>query len=193
MKPILAKTIGILIGALGLLMPTAALAQTTTQTPLGEVSTFGDLVSLAWSFGSQAILALAALFIVLGAFFTVASLGNEERISQGRQMIVGSLVAIVIVIFSGVLMRTLRQPTAGITGNLADIPTVINNATNILVGSLGAFAVLMMTYAGFLYITAHGDTEKINKAHGAMRASVIGLIVGALAYVIVINAVNYFL
>ncbi len=198
MNKAVSKIIGLVLGAIGFLIPMMAYAQATptpvtTQTALGEVSTFGDFVSLVWNYGSQVIIALAVLFIVVGAFFYVASMGNEERVSQGKQMIFGSLIAVAIVIFSGVLIRTLHTPTQGTSGYLSDVPTVIQNATNILVGSIGAFAVLMMIYAGFLYVTAQGETEKITKATTALRYSVIGLVVGALAYVIVNNVVNYFL
>ncbi len=187
------KIIALTFLSIGLASPVTALAQAATQTPLGEVSTFGDLVTLLWNYGSQVIIALSAFFIVLGAFFYAASMGNEERINPGKQMIFGSVIAVLIVIFSGVLIRTLHQPTAGTTGYLSDVPTVIHNATNILVGTIGAFTVLMMVYAGFLYVTAQGETEKVNKAHAAFRYSIIGLVIGALAYVIVNNVVNYFL
>ncbi|MBI5421819.1 hypothetical protein HZA44_01645 [Candidatus Peregrinibacteria bacterium] len=193
MNKSIAKIIAGMAGLLGLLSPITAFAQQTTQTPLGEVSTFGDLVSLIWNYGSQVLIALAVLFIVLGAFFYAASMGNEERINQGKQMIFGSLIAVTIVLFSGVLIRTLHKPTEGTAGNLSDVPTVINNATNILVGSIGTFAVLMMTYAGFLFVTAQGETEKLSKARAAFKTSIIGLVIGAFAYVIVNNVVNYFL
>ncbi len=132
-------------------------------------------------------------FIILGAFFYVASAGNEERIDQGKQMIFGSLIAIVIVIFSGVLIRTLHKPAEGTTGYLSDIPSVINNASNILVGLIGTFTVLMFVYAGFMYITARGDTEKVQKAHAAMRYAAFGLIIGVLAFTLVNTVINYFL
>ena len=179
--------------AVGLLGPQATLAQETVQTALGGVSTFGDFVSLAWSYGSQVIIALAAFFIVLGAFFYVASAGREERISQGKQMIVGSFVAIVIVIFSGVLIRLLHKPAEGSAGYLGDVPAVINNATRLLVGAIGAFTVLMLIYAGFLYMTAQGDTDKINTAQNAFRYAIYGLVIGVLAYTLVGAVVNYFL
>jgi len=159
------KNISGLLLTVVLLNPNKAFAQ--TRTPLGEVTNFGELVSLVWSYGSQVIIALAIFFVILGAFFYVLSAGNEERISQGRQMIFGSLIAIFIVIFSGVLIRTLHKPAEGTTGYLSDVPTVINNATNILVALIGAFTVLMLIYAGLMYITARGDVEKINKAHAA--------------------------
>jgi len=189
----LLKPLAVAIGIFGLLVPASAFAQETTQTVLGSVSNFGEFVSLAWNYGAQVLIALAVFFIVLGAIFYVASAGNEERIAQGKQMIIGSLVAVVLVILSGVLIRTLHQPTQGTTGALTDVPTVIRNATNILVGTLAGFSVLMLTYAGFLYTTAQGDAEKVGKAHAAIRYAVIGLVIGALAYLIVTNVVNYFL
>jgi hypothetical protein len=183
-----------IIGAtIGVLVPSIAFAQDTTQTALGSVSNFGDFVSLIWSYGSQVILALAVFFIILGAFFYVASAGNEDRISQGKQMIFGSFIAIAIVIFSGVLIRTLHRPAEGTTGYLSDVPNVINNASNILVGLIGAFTVLMLIYGGLMYITARGDSEKINKAHSALRYAVYGLIIGVLAYGLVNTVLNYFI
>src|SRR3989338_7632787 len=157
----------------------------STATPLGQVSTFSELVSLLWAYGAQVIIGLAIFFVVLGALFYIASAGNDERISEGKQMIFGSLIAIVIVLLSGVLMRTLHKPTAGTTGTLAEVPKVIGNATSILVGLIGAFAVLMLAYGGILYITGRGDEEKLEKAHHAFRYAVYGLVVGALAYTLV--------
>ncbi len=183
----------------GLIVPVTALAQETgsavsqTQTVLGEVSTFGEFISLIWSYGSQVIIALAVFFIILGAFFYVASAGDEERISQGKQMIFGSLIGMVIVILSGVLIRTLHQPAEGTSGVITDIPQVINNASNILVGLIGAFTVFMIVYAGFMFVTAHGDTEKTTKARSALKYAVFGLIIGVFAFAIVNTALNYFL
>ena len=179
--------------AFGLLSPQIALAQEPAQTALGEVSTFGELVSLVWNYGSQVIIALAVFFIILGAFFYVASMGNEERISQGKQMIFGSLIAILIVIFSGVLIRTLHKPAEGTTGYLSDVPNVIANAATILVGIIGAFTVLMFIYAGLMYILARGEVDKINKAHAAMRYAAYGLVIGVVAYALVNTVINYFL
>lgn len=192
---------------IGLLSPSIALAQIAdgampvtsngaaagTQTVLGEVSNFGEFISLIWSYGSQVIISLAVFFIILGAFFYMASAGNEERISQGKQMIFGSFVAIFIVIFSGVLIRTLHKPAEGTAGYLSDVPDVIYNATSILTGIIGAFAIFMFVYAGLTYALSRGDSEKVRKAHSALQYAVFGLVVGVLAYALVNNVVNYFL
>ena len=176
----------------GLIIPTLTYAQ-DNQTALGKADNFGEFISLIWNYGAQVIIALAVFFVILGAFFYVASAGNDERISQGKQMIFGSFIAIVIVIFSGVLIRTLHKPAENTAGYLSDVPTVINNASNILVGVIGAFSVLMFIYSGFLYMTARGDTEKITKSHASLRYAVFGLIIGVLAYTIVNAVLNYLL
>jgi hypothetical protein len=181
------------ITLIGLLVPSVTYAQETTQTALGEVANFGEFISLIWSYGSQVLIAAAVFFIILGAFFYVASAGDENRISQGKQMIFGSLIALAIVMLSGVLIRTLHKPAEGTTGYLSDVPNVINNASNILVGMIAAFTVLMFVYAGLMYVTASGDTEKINKAHNALKYAVIGLIIGVLAFAIVNMVLNYFI
>ena len=162
------------------------------QTELGQVNNFGEFVSLIWAFGSRTIIAFAIFFIVLGAFYYIASAGNEEKIEQGKEMVVGSLIAIVIVLLSGVLIRILHQPAQDVSGALSEVPAVIGNATNILISLIGAFSFLMLAYAGFLYLTGRGVKARILKAHRAFAYSVYGLILGVLAYAIA-NAVITFL
>ncbi|MBN2086957.1 hypothetical protein JW758_01285 [Candidatus Peregrinibacteria bacterium] len=173
------------LATIGLLCPSVVYAQDTFSTELGEVSNFGELISIIWSFGSNIIIALAVFFVVLGAFFYVLSAGNENRIDQGKQMIFGSLIAILIVLTSGILIRLLHKPASGTRGALADIPEVIVNATNILIGIIGTFTVLMLVYAGVMYMTSHGNSKNIKKAHKAFQYSIYGLTIGVLAFIIV--------
>jgi len=154
------------------------------STQLGEVSNFGELISLIWAYGVQVLIAFGILFIVLGAFFYVASGGNEERKSQGKEMIFGSIIGIIIVMSSGILMRMLHKPAEGTSGTLAEVPEVIGNASNMLIGVIASFSVLMLIYAGLLYVTGKGDIEKIDKAHNAFKYSIYGVSIGILAYAI---------
>lgn len=171
----------------------AALPPETTQTVLGEVSNFGELISLVWNFGSQVILALATFFIILGAVFYVGSAGNDTRIDQGKQMVFGSFIAIGMVILSGVLIRTLHKPAEGSTGYLTDIPNVINNASDLLISIIAGFTVLMLVYSGILTITGKGDSEKINKASRSFRYAIYGLFIGVLAYTLANTLIRFLL
>lgn len=161
------------------------------QTELGQVNNFGEFISLIWAFGSRAIIAFAIFFIVLGAFYYIASAGNEEKIEQGKEMIYGSLISIVIVLLSGVLIRLLHQPAYGVSNSLAEIPTVIGNTTNILISLIGAFSFLMLAYAGLLYLTGKGEKSRILKAHRAFAYAIYGLIIGILAYAIANTVIRF--
>ena len=161
------------------------------QTELGQVDNFGEFVSLIWAFGSRAIIAFAIFFIVLGAFYYIASAGNEEKIEQGKEMIYGSLIAIAIVLLSGVLIRILHQPAQGVANSLSEVPVVIGNATNILISLIGAFSFLMLAYAGLLYLTGGGEKTRILKAHRAFAYSIYGLMIGVLAYGIANTVIRF--
>lgn len=161
------------------------------QTELGQVNNFGDFISLIWSFGSRVIVAFAIFFIVLGAFYYIASAGNEEKIEQGKEMVYGSVIAVAMVLLSGILIRILHQPTQGVESALSEVPAVINNATNILISLIGAFSFLMLAYAGFMYLTGRGEKGRIMKAHRAFAYAVYGLIVGVLAYGIANTVIRF--
>lgn len=154
------------------------------QTELGQVNNFGEFVSLIWSFGSRVIIAFGIFFIVLGAFYYIASAGNEEKVEEGKEMIYGSVIGIAIVLLSGVLIRILHQPGQDVGSTLSALPTVIGNATNILISLIGAFSFLMLAYAGVMYLTGRGEKDQILKAHRAFAYSIYGLIIGVLAYAI---------
>jgi hypothetical protein len=161
------------------------------QTELGEVSTFAELISVIWSYGSNVIVALAIFLIVLGAFFMIASAGNEERVQDGKELIFGSITSLLIVLFSGVLIRTLHKPAEGTAGKLSEIPMVIQNTTNILISLIGAFSIVMLIASAFIYMTAHGNKDRIKKAHTSLKYSLYGLAVGLLAYTIVNTIIRF--
>ncbi len=62
---------------------------------------------------------------------------------------------------------------------------LITNIVNQVLTLAAIIAVAFIVYAGFLYITAQGDTKQIDKAKTALFGAVIGLVVIGLAYSIV--------
>ncbi len=65
-----------------------------------------------------------------------------------------------------------------------DLPTIIGNLIAVLLSVLGIIFVVLVVYAGFLYLTAAGDDEKVKKAKKLLTQSVIGLVIIIAAYAI---------
>lgn len=69
--------------------------------------------------------------------------------------------------------------------------TTINIIVWIL-GLLALIAVIMMIYAGIVYLTSGGEEEKIEKSKNTIKAAVIGLVIVFLAWAILTLTINVF-
>lgn len=85
--------------------------------------------------------------------------------------------------------------TVGDAANLTSqttLPELIGNLIRTFIGLLGIIFLLLIVYAGYLWLTAQGDEKKIEHAKDMLKNAVIGLIIISAAYAIaafVINAV----
>ena len=68
----------------------------------------------------------------------------------------------------------------------ADLKTTVINIIQWVLGILALVAVVMIIIAGFMWMSAGGNEEKIEKAKKTITAAVIGLIIVLLAWAIVI-------
>jgi len=59
----------------------------------------------------------------------------------------------------------------------SDPRVIASSVIKVMLGFLGIIAVLIILYAGFLWMTAAGNEDKISQAKGMMSAGVIGLII----------------
>ena|SRR3989338_2093869 len=64
----------------------------------------------------------------------------------------------------------------------SDIRFTAAQIINVSLGLLGIIALVLIVYAGFLWMTAGGNSDQIDKAKGILFASVIGLIIILSAY-----------
>lgn len=67
----------------------------------------------------------------------------------------------------------------------ADIPTVISNVTNWLIGILAVLATLMLTIGGVRYVLAAGDPAEVEKAKTCFKSAAAGYCLAILAPVVV--------
>ena len=64
----------------------------------------------------------------------------------------------------------------------ADPREIASSVIKVVLGFLGIIAVLIILYAGFLWMTAAGNDDKISSAKSMMSAGVIGLIIVLAAF-----------
>ena len=71
-----------------------------------------------------------------------------------------------------------------------DLQSSVTNIVNWVLGFLGLIAVILIIYAGVIWLTAAGNEDRIDKAKKILSAAVVGLIVILLAWASVIFVVG---
>jgi hypothetical protein len=74
------------------------------------------------------------------------------------------------------------------SGEAPKIPSIIANIIQYLLSFLGVLFLGLLIYAGFLWMIASGDEEKITKAKTILQSSLIGIIIILSSY-----ALTYFI
>ncbi len=115
------------------------------------------------------------------------------------------LISSVLFTFSSVIVQaqsagSVIQQGIGDTANVAqlsgssrDLSTFIGSVVKNLLGFLGTIFFVLILYAGFMWMTAAGNDERITKAKKILSNSVIGLAVVVFAYAIVGFVLNAFI
>jgi|GEM_PF-1527701 hypothetical protein len=115
--------------------------------------------------------------------------------------------ALVVILFSSILMpvQTVHAQTADETmSNLDQVAgqtvlkkddpvQILARIIKIALSLLGAVALIIFLYAGFVYMTSGGDPEKINSAKMWMKNAIIGLAIILMSYSITIFLFNMLL
>ena len=71
-----------------------------------------------------------------------------------------------------------------------DARRVVVDIIKIVLGFLGIIAVVLILYAGFLWMTAGGNDDKISEAKKILSAGIIGLVIILSAYAIANFVIN---
>lgn len=77
------------------------------------------------------------------------------------------------------------QDAAGCGGNTGELPEVVINILNAIIGAAGLVAVVFIIYGGIQYMTSSGEAAKAKKARDTILYACIGLIICVLAFAIV--------
>ena len=94
----------------------------------------------------------------------------------------------VIIYAAGLPQLIVCDPASGGKGNECDFSKLLVLTNNIIryiiILATSIFSIVFM-YAGFLYLTAVGDTAQISKAHGLFKSAIIGFVIILAAWVFV--------
>lgn len=81
---------------------------------------------------------------------------------------------------------------SGCTAPGPSVQSIIATVIRILSIVVGVIAVIMIIIGGLRYITANGDSNSINAAKNTILYAIIGLVVAAMAQIIVSFVLNQF-
>ncbi len=101
-----------------------------------------------------------------------------------------SILFVTLLIKTNIVLAQDPGAMLGKTGSTAGLKNVdtsqlVGQIIKGFIGFMGTVFMLLIVYAGFLWMTAQGNEEKITKAKNTIQSSVIGLLIVALSYVIV--------
>jgi hypothetical protein len=82
------------------------------------------------------------------------------------------------------LLMDAGQKGYGVSGTPTDIRETIGKIINFVLSLVGIVFFVLILYGGFLWMTASGNDEKVEKAQKIITASVIGLIIIVTAWMI---------
>ncbi|MEK7116178.1 MAG: pilin [Patescibacteria group bacterium] len=73
--------------------------------------------------------------------------------------------------------------SAGITTSKG-LPEIIGSIINVALGFLGIVFLVLLLYAGFLWMTAQGEPKTVDKAKDMLKQAIIGLIIIVAAFAV---------
>jgi hypothetical protein len=185
---------------------TATSKSTTTASSGGTVnfvnplnfSTVEGLLGTILTAVQRIIVALALVFIVVGAIMIIVSAGNPETAEKGKKAITMALVGLAI----GIAAPSILKELAGILGwgtttdatvNAAlSLSTIALRVLNFLLGITGVLAIIMLVIGAIMYLTSAGDEDRIDSGKKIFKYSLIGIVIVMSALVIVRQIAMFF-
>lgn len=143
---------------------------------------------------------LAGFFIIYGAFKFILSQGESGKVVSARTTIANAVVGLIIAVvasrvvsFISARLASSAQSAANSSNilgganlpqNLADTAS-IQNLLGFVFALAGAIALLVITIAGFNFVTSQGEPQKVATARMTILYAIVGLVISVFAFTIV--------
>lgn len=190
-----------LLAALFLVFGAGAYAQDSyeLQNPLGTgVNEIQDVACLVVSFLARELMPPIAVLMVLWASFLFLTAGADPgKVNTARQILVWMAVGVLILILAPALVALVVNLFGGSSGTntvstycrpQAAADTVVNTLVRLInwfSWLLAVLAVAVGLYAGFLFMTAGGDAQKLTVARRVLFYAVVGVVVAIMAFSVI--------
>lgn len=141
---------------------------------------------------------LFVLFVYAGFLWTTAQ-GDEKQVKKAKDIMGNAVMGLVITLLAysatfyglvyvgsdqadvGLDTLVITAGNAGINTGFTDPIANIGSYISVILNLLGVVLLLIFMYAGFLWMTASGDSKQVDKAKMMMRNAVIGLVITLLS------------
>jgi len=101
------------------------------------------------------------------------------QINKMKKNIATIFLAAVLICFATSALAQVTIPNP--LGTTNDFGTLLTNGAKKIAEFVGALSVIMIIWAGILFLTSAGRPEAINKAKSALTYAIIGIVVAILA------------
>jgi len=150
---------------------------------------FINTINTIVGFMEMLIFGIAIMMLVIGGIRLLASGWDEEARKNAGQKIIWSIMALIFVGFIEI------WKSVAISWNISGADSiwgVFGNLMDIALFWAAPIAILFLTLAGYYYITANGDEERVKKAKNTVIYTVIGTLLLLSIFTFLVDLANLF-
>lgn len=143
-----------------------------------------DIVDyIKWLLGS-----IIVLFMAISSIKMITAHGEEEKITQQKRNLTWSLMGMLLILLASNIVNAvyvIREPTEVAAAAPETAITEVASVIRLILVFMGPLAIAFTIYAGFLYLTALDNEERVNKAKRMIVAGVVAIVIIFAAFAIV--------
>jgi len=129
-----------------------------------------------------AIPVIAVLFIIISGVRMITAMGDQAKVTKAKKTLTWSIIGLILAGLSEIIVFQVVFPNSGTTlSNPQAFNSLVITMTNFFSGFISIISVIMIIYAGYLYVISRGG-ELIGKAKKALTAAIIGLLIAMAAF-----------
>jgi hypothetical protein len=128
---------------------------------------------------------IAVLSIVMAGFRLLISRGDNDKLTKAKKQITWAILGLVLAGLSEIIIFRVIFPDKGTRiPDAIEFAKLVITMTNFIAGFISTIAVIMIIYAGYLYVVSLGGNG-LDKAKTILKGALIGLVIAMGAFALV--------